>query len=158
MSDNVKQLPIYFNDLNDEAKERFLEFNGCKKPSDGNWDINTNPITIFEVQKPTIQIYSVLDMDDIDSMEFSKHLGYLAHIDFELIDLHHPVYQIKICEKEMFNPNFRVFTLSPFVIQWAIDNCVPVRELESGMTWSDENYIEFFESFKSIHISLSLSR
>lgn len=155
---NIEKLPIYFNDLNEEAREKFLKFQSCQQPSDGNWDVNIHPITILEVEKPAIQIYSICELGIIDDMEELKRLDYLAAVDFEFIDHHHPAHQIKICQKEISNPNFKVFTLNPFVIQWAVDHCVPVMNYYTDSVWSRDDYAAFYESLKTLPVSLSLPK
>lgn len=39
---------IYFNDLNEDAQKRYLEYVGCETAADGNYDINMCPITIID--------------------------------------------------------------------------------------------------------------
>jgi hypothetical protein len=47
----VKEFPIYFSDLSDEAKERFLKFMGVDDPAELNMDMDIVPLTTYEVEE-----------------------------------------------------------------------------------------------------------
>ena len=40
---------IYFHDLNDDCKKRFLDYLNITSPEEANMDINTLPIAIIEI-------------------------------------------------------------------------------------------------------------
>lgn len=44
----MKTFEIMFDDLNEEAQQRFLEFQGLEDPADGNYEIV--PIAIVEFE------------------------------------------------------------------------------------------------------------
>ena len=46
----MKSFEIYFSDLNEDAKQRLLDFVGAKDASDMNWDIDMCPIAIYDVE------------------------------------------------------------------------------------------------------------
>lgn len=43
----MKEFPIYFSDLNEDAQKRLLDMVGAKDPSEENWDIDMCPIAVF---------------------------------------------------------------------------------------------------------------
>lgn len=47
----VADFPIYFNDLNEDAQKRILEFVGETDPKEMNWDIDMCPIAIYSYEK-----------------------------------------------------------------------------------------------------------
>jgi hypothetical protein len=43
----LKSFEIFFNDLNEDAQKRFLEFQEIDSAADGNYDIDVVPLAIF---------------------------------------------------------------------------------------------------------------
>jgi hypothetical protein len=95
-------------------------------------------------------------MSAIDQDEAINLLPYLGDLDLFCIDLHHPKYQICICDEEIDNADFKVFTLSPYVIQWAVDHCAKVIDYKTNQVWSEYDYITFYNSLKELPIKLTL--
>lgn len=46
----MKQMPLYFSDLNEDAQERLLELVGADDPKEMNWDMDIIPLTYFDVE------------------------------------------------------------------------------------------------------------
>lgn len=46
---------IYFSDLNEKAQKEVLEFVGVSDPKEMNWDIDINPIAIYEIEDPACE-------------------------------------------------------------------------------------------------------
>lgn len=147
--ENVKKLELFFSDLNEEAQKEFLEFQNCKTAADGNYDMDILPIAVLEVYKPAIQIFSIADPGNIDRMEKSGQFAYLASVGFTCIDIHHPVYQVDICEREINNQDFKVFTFSPIVIDWAKVNNIPITDYVTKSIWGDVEYGRYSKLFRN---------
>lgn len=47
----MKTFEIFFNDLNEEAKKRLLEFVGETDPKEMNWDIDLVPLASFDFEE-----------------------------------------------------------------------------------------------------------
>ena len=54
---------IYFNDLNEDAQKRLLDFVGAESAKDMNWDMDILPIAIFDVER---------NIEEADSHERDK--------------------------------------------------------------------------------------
>lgn len=70
----MKTFNIYFNDLNDDAKKRLLNFVGEKDASDMNWDLDIIPIAIFDYEG--VEALEIIKNDpSIDPKYFERALG-----------------------------------------------------------------------------------
>lgn len=85
----MKSFNIYFNDLNDDAKNRFLQFMNMTDPKEGNYDVNILPIATVdvEVEEPNSGKFDRADSGDQIELLLGHNETFEA---VELDDLDNP--------------------------------------------------------------------
>ncbi len=85
-----KEIPIYFNDLNEAKQKELLEEIGVSNASDMNWDMDIVPLTYYPIETEVVlenmfHKFSDEDWDELDAVMYLLENGYTLD-DFKYSD------------------------------------------------------------------------